>query len=1085
MDGAAYRYPGSRPFHDTELDRKLFWGRARESHALLHLVLAEKLVVLFARSGMGKSSLINAGILEPLRERRYLPLTVRVNDPEGGPLHSVYKDVEEGLHRAGVALCTVPGGRLEGQYELSLDDALPPRGELAAHCVRRAVPLWLFFKEAEIWRGDVLCEPVLVCDQFEELFTLQTADRRAEFIDELAALVRERMASAAPAGAPAEELKGPSLKVVLALREDWLGSLEELASKIPGILATRFRLEPLTREQAREAIERPAALADRDVGSGEFGYAPEAVEAILDFLSRHRVRGRMVPVDEVEPSQLQIVCQHLERLVRQPGHSNLVTLADLGGKEEEVPEVLGGVLETYYEEQIARIARGSRRRVLRRLCETGLILDGRRTSVDQAILEKSFGVTADELGRLTDSRLLRAVPRLDSVQYELSHDTLVGPILAVRDKRLRRRNRLVVPLVAAAVLAVTLASLFYSHEKAATQKALADATTAVSDPQTDPVARLAALTLAVDIRGHESDDASKSMQERLRTSLEEIREIRREAGGVLEPAGQASCSGDGTTPRPEGWPADCVVAAYDPDDPHRLAATDRRHRLLIWNARRGGPKEISDTVRSIRLSSVAVAPDRRKIVTGSADGTLRVWSVRDAKAADRKAATPDGALWRAHERGRVVVAFSPKGRLASGGEDAFLKLWDDLDADSPNLSGRARGPGSEVRALEWSPDGRWIAAGGGAKVVLWDTESPGAKTWELPGLWQDTQPIAFDPHHCDGASCRLAGCGTDGTVTIFDLSGKGPVKRRELPYGAVGSLAWSHGGLLAIGTEKAIRVWTVDEEARPQTVTSSATRLVAFDPTADYLVAAGSELQVWEYRDPSFVPIRDGADGSFSGNPGAVSSLSFAAAGGMLVASSFSGMIKVIRGELSNPQVDTLDGTSHHFMTAVAFSADGSLIVTGSSDGAVSLWESDRGEFQRSIVPTREEEWGAVGAVAFSRDGGSFAAGGADGTLRIWDLQGNPVIGPLRGHGGRPILALAFSPDGATLESRGQDGTVRFWDLAPLPDDIDTLDEDRPARLVSEACKRLEHHPLVTGELPTDLAPEVLEQVQRRCGVSS
>ena len=55
------RYPGSRSFQDTDVDRLLFYGREHEKGALLHLVLAQDLVLFYAKSGTGKTSLLNAG----------------------------------------------------------------------------------------------------------------------------------------------------------------------------------------------------------------------------------------------------------------------------------------------------------------------------------------------------------------------------------------------------------------------------------------------------------------------------------------------------------------------------------------------------------------------------------------------------------------------------------------------------------------------------------------------------------------------------------------------------------------------------------------------------------------------------------------------------------------------------------------------------------------------------------------------------------------------------------------------------------------------------------------------------------------
>ena len=96
---ADYRYPGLRPFEDTDLDRSLFFGRDREKEELLHLILAEKLTVVFAKSGTGKSSLLNAGILQALRERDFLPIKIRFNDSRFTPLDMVHQAIAETTRR--------------------------------------------------------------------------------------------------------------------------------------------------------------------------------------------------------------------------------------------------------------------------------------------------------------------------------------------------------------------------------------------------------------------------------------------------------------------------------------------------------------------------------------------------------------------------------------------------------------------------------------------------------------------------------------------------------------------------------------------------------------------------------------------------------------------------------------------------------------------------------------------------------------------------------------------------------------------------------------------------------------------------
>lgn len=238
------RYPGAASFEGA--DSALFFGRPREIAELRALVLAERLVVMYARSGMGKTSLINAGLKEWLWAQGILPVPVRLNDPEKGAVYTLYEGLEKEVKKHEVEL--VQGDRTS---------------------------LWHYFKTVQLWKpDDVLLTPCLLLDQFEELFTLQTVVHRERFVRELAAVVRgirphedetgkpaatatPRGQPPAPNGDPVLNDAPPSVKVVISLREDFLGHLDELSDAIPQILHNRFRLGPLFEEEARAAIVEP------------------------------------------------------------------------------------------------------------------------------------------------------------------------------------------------------------------------------------------------------------------------------------------------------------------------------------------------------------------------------------------------------------------------------------------------------------------------------------------------------------------------------------------------------------------------------------------------------------------------------------------------------------------------------------------------------------------------------------------------------------------------------------------------------------------------------------------------------------
>jgi hypothetical protein len=139
------RYPGAQPFSDTPLDHLRFFGRDEETNLLLHQLLRVDLLVLFALPGLGKTSLLNAKLFPLLRARDLLPLPVRFNHTE----------------RSLTPMQVFPAA-IEQACKAEMIDYTPGATD----------SLWEFFKTAVFWRGDRLQTPMLILDQFEEIFTL-------------------------------------------------------------------------------------------------------------------------------------------------------------------------------------------------------------------------------------------------------------------------------------------------------------------------------------------------------------------------------------------------------------------------------------------------------------------------------------------------------------------------------------------------------------------------------------------------------------------------------------------------------------------------------------------------------------------------------------------------------------------------------------------------------------------------------------------------------------------------------------------------------------------------------------------------
>jgi hypothetical protein len=373
------RYPGAQPFSDNDFSRRVFFGRDGASRMLADKILANRMVIVYARSGLGKTSLLQAGVAPRLREEDHLPLFVRVNDLRSGPFRGVLE--------------TIPG-----EAERQAIEYVPGLPE----------SLWSFFKTAEFWRGDLLLTPVLVLDQFEELFTLQSEPARAHFLDQLSYLTRGVRPPTATASAEELSEHAPAVRIVLSLREDYLGFLEEAAEHIPQILDARFRLAPLDLHAAEEAIVGPAAVRDPGLETRPFALDHHAVTSILDYLSQRRTRTVGETRRYVEPFQLQLVCRRIEQIAaaRQAasGPDLTITMADLGGEAG-----LTRTLRDFYREAIHTLPDRHGRRAGRRLCEEYLISpEGRRLSLEENELRRQLDLPKETLSQLVASRLLRS-----------------------------------------------------------------------------------------------------------------------------------------------------------------------------------------------------------------------------------------------------------------------------------------------------------------------------------------------------------------------------------------------------------------------------------------------------------------------------------------------------------------------------------------------------------------------------------------------------------------------------------------------------------------------------------------------------
>lgn len=385
-------YVGPRPFERTAEDRQRFFGRDREIEEIVSLILGHPLLLVYAESGAGKTSLFNSGAV-PLLE---------ANGFEVLPLARV-----QGILPAGVKWEQVPN--------VYMFHALLNLGpELEAHTlVNQSLPVFLSERPRTADSHGKKAPLVIVFDQFEELFTIYPENWRSQqeaFFNQVVKALED----------------DPLLRIVFVIREDYVAQLDPVAAMLPEKLRIRFRLERLQRVAALQAVKNPV----EETGTG-CKFAPGVAETLVDELLKmqlvNQYTGGPVEVEGkyVEPVQLQVACRQL--WLNLPPETTVI--------DQVHRELFGNVddaLVMFYEESIRTTAQELEidEGELRRWFEDELITTmGTRSSVVRGPTEAG-GLPIKAVDALDNLHLIRGEQRAGARWYELTHDRLIGPILA-------------------------------------------------------------------------------------------------------------------------------------------------------------------------------------------------------------------------------------------------------------------------------------------------------------------------------------------------------------------------------------------------------------------------------------------------------------------------------------------------------------------------------------------------------------------------------------------------------------------------------------------------------------------------------
>jgi WD40 repeat protein len=445
-----------------------------------------------------------------------------------------------------------------------------------------------------------------------------------------------------------------------------------------------------------------------------------------------------------------------------------------------------------------------------------------------------------------------------------------------------------------------------------------------------------------------------------------------------------------------------------------LASGSADGTIRLWDVASRRPKGDARLGHMAAVTAVAFVPGGRHVASAGDDARVRFWRLDTGEPAG-------GPLVAQVAEGVTSLAVSPDGRLLVTGSSAGRsRVWDlaarGLLRELPSTDTMP------ITAAAFSPDGRRFATAGANRVIrLWNTGTLAVER-VLSGHSLAVTGVAFN-----GTGTRLASTGQDATVRLWDLRRKQPAAEVLTGHqGTVTAAAFLPGEhIVSAGDDGTLRLWAASS-TRPlgqplvDPADTSAVNAVAFAPNGRTLASVSDSgyLRFWDARTRSPLGER------IRGGAGTGVAVDFTADGREVLTAHEDGAVRVWDAATHDAIAMIGPAPSAPKIWGMDLSPDGGTIATAGDDGAVRLWD------RRSRRLTAELRGHSRPAqqVAFSRDGRQLASTSDDGSVLLWDLtQDPPPSNPLRTENASATWGVAFNGGGTLLAVAAADRRVYFW----------------------------------------------------------
>ncbi len=877
-------YKGLQPY--TEADRAYFFGRERDQEIIASNLYAASLTILYGASGVGKSSVLLAGVVPQLRREPRLAVVVFRQWQDAGFATMLKREILR-------AVTEKTGKAVDVDLALPLDEFLLRCGK------HLRGPIFLFF------------------DQFEEFCLYHPPTQSDEGFDaEFARAVNRQEVDA---------------NFLLSLRDDGLSKLDRFRGRIPRLLGNMLRLEHLDMEAGREAVLKPLDSYNRNLKEGQPQVSIEdsLVESLLEQVktgkvtiaqSGHgqggsaRLPDHLGEDSRIETPFLQMVLMRLwnEEMAAGSHLLRLETLQRLGGAQSIVRTHLDTVMNKLPESERDIAAR------LFRYLVTPSGMKIAHTPADLASYVELPDADASRVLMLLGSpevRILRSVSpppdQPDNLRYEIFHDVLGASILDWRrryteqqtqerikreeQERLkkeqaeaeRQRERMeslrlrkqvsglsLLLIIAIAATGVAIYQWRAARRANKESRSRAIAAHAFAHVASDPdLSLLLAIEAVKESPTNEARQALKAALLQTHTELVlphngEVRNAVFNHDGTLiataalsEPVKvwDAKTGALVKELQPQDDPGKYSKGArkvsFSPDGKYLVAANLEGSTARVWEVSNWQPLPLLKVTplrklaeKDQRVYSAAFSPDSSYLITTSDDPSPQVWKVetweQEAVLQGVKTAPPpQGGAQPPPQEGTQQPPGTPPSSPPAG------------DARPMELKGHT----GAVFDVNFSPDGKHIITTGQSSVVL---------VWQVGGTWKPELRLNGHTASVYGAgvsqdSKLVVTASGDRTARVWYLeTGKEQehfLNHPHIVYDAafspvkddIATACWDYNA--RIWRQTPDKVWTVLSEFRGH---KNWIYSVAFSPKGDFMVTGGADksARVWRTTDPTDLP---------------------------------------------------------------------------------------------------------------------------------------------------------------------------------------------------------------------------------------